>query len=64
MKSAVSASVKRSTFFRESLRRIQYVLADRPWSEVAENLSDFRNCLRISGYSEEEKFNGEQVREE
>ena len=53
-RSAVSESVKRSTIFQESLRRLQHISEDCPWSETVNHLSEFSNCLKISGYSHRE----------
>ena len=55
-RSAVSESVKRSTIFQETLRRLQHISEDCPWSETVRHLSDFSNCLRISGYDNKTRF--------
>ena len=55
-RSAVSEGVKKSTIFQEALRWIQHVSPNLPWQETARHLSDFSNCLRISGYSPAERF--------
>ena len=55
-RSAVSGSIKRDTIFQEALRRLLHISPDHDWSEHAKHLTIFSNCLRISGYSEKERF--------
>ena len=56
-RSAVSDSVKRSTVFQESIRRISHISTELPWQETIRHLSDYSQCMKISGYSVEERFN-------
>ena len=51
-KSAMPASVKRTTLTQEGLRILRNTKLDVPWSEKAEMLTDFSARLRYSGYSE------------
>ena len=55
-RSAVSESIKRSTIFQETLRRLQYISDDCPWSETVKHLSEFSNCLRIWGYDKKTRY--------
>ena len=55
-KSAVSEKVKKNTLFQESLRRILHVSTSLPWTEVINHLNKWSDCMRISGYSHEERY--------
>ena len=55
-RSAVSESVKRSTIFQEGLRRLLHISSDQPWAESVKHLNEYSNCLRLSGYSEAERY--------
>ena len=56
-RSALSSSTKTSTTFMECYRRISNCSPDTPWSEIAHHMSKYMNCMRISGYSIEERYN-------
>ena len=51
-KSAMPASVKRTTLTQEGLRILRNTKLEIPWSEKAEMLSDFSARLRYSGYNQ------------
>ena len=64
----MSSNVKRDTCFMEAVRRILNVSNDLPWEDTVIHLRDYSNCMRISGYSQTERYhaiNGavERVRE-
>ena len=55
-RSAIAYSVKRSTIFQETIRRISHISDGLPWSETVNHLNEYSNCLRISGYSPQERY--------
>ena len=56
-RSAISNTIKLSTLFQESLRRISHISESLPWQETVNHLNEFSNCMRISGYSVTERWN-------
>ena len=56
-RSALSESTKTNTTFIECLRRIGNCSQDIPWSIVSQYVSQYMNSMRISGYSQEERYN-------
>ena len=55
-RSALSYKIKRSTLFQEALRRIYNISESLPWSEKATHLTAYSNMLRISGYTQKERY--------
>ena len=51
-RSAISSSIKRSTLFQEGLRRLNNCSIDIDKNEVNMIMSEYMNCLRMSGYKE------------
>ena len=56
-RSAIAGSVKKSTLFQESLRRINNISQILPWSETVQHLSEFSFCMKISGYDKTDRWN-------
>ena len=55
-RSAIAEGTKKNTLFQEVLRRIYHISDCLPWSEAARHLTEYSNCMRISGYSSAERF--------
>ena len=55
-RSAMSSSCKRNTLFQEGLRRLRNFSPNTTWEEKAEGLTEFSNSMRISGYSENYRY--------
>ena len=55
-RSALSEGTKKSTIFQEGLRRLSHAATWLPWEQSVKHLTDWANTLRISGYSEKERF--------
>ena len=55
-RSAISDRIKKSTIFQEALRRLLNISPDLEWTEKSKHLSEFSNCLRVSGYSHKERY--------
>ena len=55
-RSALGGSTKRNTLFQEALRRLRNCHPDLGWHCKAKHLSEFSNTMRISGYSENYRF--------
>ena len=56
-RSAVSTNTKMNTIFQETIRRILNVSDHLPWEETVRSLNKWSNCLRISGYTPQKRFN-------
>ena len=55
-RSAVSEGVKKQTLFQEGIRRLSHVAMWLPWVEVVAHMNEWSNCMRISGYSQKERY--------
>ena len=53
----MSYSIKKNTMLQEALRRLGNISGSLPWNESVEHMNEYSNMLRISGYSEKERFN-------
>ena len=56
-RSALSMTTKRSTIFNEMMRRIKNNSNNDDWTTIAEDLSEYSNCLRESGYNHQFRCN-------
>ena len=56
-RSALPYTTKKSTLLQEALRRLGNCSDSVPEAEVSLHLSRYGNMLRISGYSEKERYN-------
>ena len=56
-RSAVSMTIKRNTIYNECTRRMKNTAVELGWSETANHLSEYMNCLRISGYPARFRYN-------
>ena len=56
-RSALSSSTKSNTTFMECYRRIVNCSPNTPWKEVSDHISKYMNCMRISGYTQKERYN-------
>ena len=54
--SALPANVKRSSLIQEVIRRLRNKKRSLPWEVKAEILSEFSNSMRMSGYSQEFRY--------
>ena len=55
--SIIANSVKLSTLFQESLRRISHILVESPWNVIVEHLSESSDRMRISRHNSQERWN-------
>ena len=56
-RSKISDSMKLNTLFMECYRRLINCDQDTPWGVIASHLSQYSNTLRISGYTELQRYN-------
>ena len=56
-RSALSYKIKKNTLLQEALRRLGNISTSLPWTETVAHLAEYSNMLRLSGYSEKERYN-------